>query len=110
MNFYRLRLILNGRWYLLADSMYTSLNLGPGVHRYPFRLRLPADLPASYRGSHGYVRYKARATVEGPSKGTNQICVESEFLVCRSVDLNREPAKLRVGRRNCSYTVGEMDG
>lgn len=77
-----------------TNSMYTSLNLIPGIYRYPFSLRLPADLPASYKGSHGYIHYGARATVDGPWK-TNQFCVESDFLVCRSVDLNLEPAKLR---------------
>lgn len=33
------------------------LHLEPGLHQYPFCLSLPGDLPSSFLGRHGLIRY-----------------------------------------------------
>ncbi|XP_070542011.1 arrestin domain-containing protein 2-like [Ptychodera flava] len=40
-------------------------NLPSGIHRFPFRWKLPdRTMPSSYEGKHGHVRYCVRATID----------------------------------------------
>lgn len=38
--------------------------LPAGKYTYPFQCQLPANIPCSFEGEHGYVRYWVRATIE----------------------------------------------
>ncbi|KAF7721185.1 hypothetical protein EC973_005132 [Apophysomyces ossiformis] len=40
--------------------------LEPGEYSYPFTFDLPANLPASFRGKRGYIRYRLQATLCRP--------------------------------------------
>jgi len=43
------------------------MTLEPGEHCLPFSCRLLSDLPASFEGQHGCIRYVAKAIIEQPS-------------------------------------------
>lgn len=71
--------------------------LPPGSHRMPFQFQLPPQLPSSYEGEYGYVRYSLIAQAElGPdpncilpaSKG-KEIAVERPITVLASVELRQ---------------------
>lgn len=71
--------------------------LQPGSHRMPFQFQLPPQLPSSYEGEYGYVRYSLVAQAElGPdpscimpaSKG-KEIGVERPVTVLASVELRQ---------------------
>lgn len=34
------------------------------IHRFPFQFKLPSELPVSFEGAYGYVRYKLTGTIE----------------------------------------------
>lgn len=34
------------------------------IHRFPFQFKLPAELPVSFEGTYGYIRYKLTATIQ----------------------------------------------
>lgn len=40
-----------------------GINLEPGEHSFTFNVNLPGKLPSSFRGSHGYIKYKMRFIV-----------------------------------------------
>ena len=58
-----------------------------GDHRYKFIIELPKELPSSYEGVHGFVRYVIKAFISRPHHGFD---TESEkiFTVMDSFDLN----------------------
>ncbi len=66
-----------------------------GEHRYPFELLLPSDLPASFKGEYGYVKYEATAIIE-KSAWKSDYRTNMIFSVLGNLDLNREPSALRV--------------
>ena len=74
----------------------TSSLLPTGVSAFPFEVLLPPNLPASFNGPHGHIRYTAEAILKRSFKLNKS--VTQEFRVCTSLDLNREPAVYRVGR------------
>lgn len=65
-----------------------------GVHTYPFTLPLDESLPSSFEGKYGYVRYLCKATIEKPWKFDHD--TKTAFTVLSQLDLNYEPAELRV--------------
>ncbi|KAG1609702.1 hypothetical protein G6F46_010588 [Rhizopus delemar] len=54
----------------------------PGQYAYPFRFDLPANLPASFRGKRGYVRYRLQAAIYRPM-------FASDIQVSRDVSIKR---------------------
>ena len=60
-----------------------------GNHVFPFEFTLPLDLPASFDGKWGQIKYWAKVTLERPWKF--DIEREKEFKVKAHVDLNLEP-------------------
>ena len=61
-----------------------------GRQIYPFEFTLPEELPSSFEGAHGYVRYFCKVTVERPWKFDQN--VKKAFSVLSQLDLNREAA------------------
>ena len=84
---------------LIVDIYFTaaegdSVRLEAGTHRYPFRFSLPSNVPSSYEGEYGYVRYTAEAKMDRPWKFDHVTC--SAFTVISLVDLNLEQPEFRV--------------
>jgi len=69
--------------------------LEPSVTKYPFSFILPPELPQSFEGKIGNVRYKAKAVIDRPLKIDDE--AEVSLTVIRVLDLNLEPSHLRVG-------------
>ena len=66
-----------------------------GRHQYNFELPLQHNLPSSFEGECGYVRYLCKATIDKPWKFDHD--TKAAFTVISHLDLNREPQELRVG-------------
>ena len=64
--------------------------LGVGEHRFPFSFALPPQLPTSFEGEFGSVRYSARATLlhAKPQKVKE---ITAFFTVNSVLDLNTKP-------------------
>ena len=60
-----------------------------GRHLCPFTVALPVDVPASYEGSHGWIRYYLLATLHLPESGQSVLSKRC-FAVLRDLDLNTE--------------------
>ncbi|XP_055861116.1 arrestin domain-containing protein 3-like [Biomphalaria glabrata] len=71
------------------NSPEESNSLGPGQHTFPFQLMLPSDLPPSFEGAYGFVRYWAKATIDKPWKFDHH--TKRAFTVIPTLDLNTEP-------------------
>ena len=75
-----------------AENGETSLP--SGIHRFPFSVLLRQNLPSSFEGSNGSVRYTVEAVIDKPWKFDHTVRVA--FTVICILDLNREPFTLRV--------------
>ena len=67
----------------------------PGRHSFSFEWQLPEDLPNSFEGSHGAVRFYARGILSVPGcRSSCQKCFVNTryFTVLRHFDLNSRPA------------------
>lgn len=61
--------------------------LSPGEHSFPFEFRLPeANLPSTFEGKHGYVKYWLKAILDRPWK--DDMTVVEPFTVTERVDVN----------------------
>ncbi|XP_022091245.1 arrestin domain-containing protein 3-like isoform X2 [Acanthaster planci] len=77
------------------DSGTQDLTLPSGRHNFPFQFQLPkTDLPASFEGLNGYVRYKTKVVVAIPKSLKNKkYKTEKHFTVLGpDVDLNLIPS------------------
>ncbi|XP_048735830.2 arrestin domain-containing protein 3-like [Ostrea edulis] len=63
--------------------------LHPGQYVYPFSFVLPPNLPSSFEGGVGHVRYTIRGTIDRPW-GLNYNTVLA-FTVLSALDLNQQP-------------------
>ncbi|KAJ8316570.1 hypothetical protein KUTeg_005879 [Tegillarca granosa] len=61
--------------------------LPSGRHSYPFQFQLPPNLPASFEGEYGYIRYWVKALVEKPLKSFSHV-TKSAFTIIGALDLN----------------------
>lgn len=59
-------------------------------HVFNFALRLPSQLPSSFEGEFGHIKYSASVFLIVP-RGFEEKCTES-FTVIRTVDLNHYPS------------------
>ena len=79
---------------LLGSEAETELSVGN--HAFPFSFELPANIPSSFEGKHGHVRYKITAAIDDPQKKTELV-----FTVLTPYDLNKkEEAQVRVPNVN----------
>ncbi|XP_002738741.1 arrestin domain-containing protein 3-like [Saccoglossus kowalevskii] len=66
-------------------------NLQSGVHRFPFRLQIPdRNLPMSFEGKYGCVRYSLKCTIER-SSGKNVYSKRALTVIGKHMDPNRVP-------------------
>lgn len=64
--------------------------LEQGEHVYPFNISLPHQLPSTFNGEHGHVRYDAKVTIDIPWGKDKER--EVTFEVISPLDLNFEPS------------------
>lgn len=60
-----------------------------GKYSYPFQFQLPPNLPTSFEGEYGHVRYWVRASIEKPWKFDHM--TKKAFTVVSALDLNSLP-------------------
>nr|XP_022329069.1 arrestin domain-containing protein 3-like [Crassostrea virginica] len=63
--------------------------LPPGQHHFPFSFMLPPNLPSSFEGGIGHVRYVVKGTIDRPWRFDDN-CVRA-FTVLNALDLNQLP-------------------
>ena len=66
-----------------------------GSHQHAFNFQLPENIPSSFEGEYGYVRYWCKAIIDKPWKFDHE--AKNPFSVVKHVDLNRCSPMLRVG-------------
>ncbi|KAG7211006.1 hypothetical protein KM043_016374 [Ampulex compressa] len=97
---------LHKETYLVGDGKEKSM-INSGV--YPFSLTLPENLPCSFEGRYGRVRYSIRALLDVTAiyqLSTNII----PFTVAPILDLNRDPlAPLPISERQCKVYIGQTE-
>ncbi|VDO96659.1 unnamed protein product [Soboliphyme baturini] len=59
------------------------------VHEIPISFQLPAEIPSSYEGSHGHIRYECKAMLSRAWK--LDILCKKQFRVIAQVDFNSVP-------------------
>lgn len=68
------------------------VTLKPGNYEYPFNFKLPDDIPSTYEGCMGDIRYKGKVVVQRYLRF--DIVKECCFKVIRPLNLNEEPRAL----------------
>ncbi|GAB0088640.1 arrestin domain-containing protein 3 [Sergentomyia squamirostris] len=71
-----------------------TIDLAPGTHSYRFTCDLPLQMPTSFEGSIGYIRYFVIVTLERPWKFDQKFKVA--FTVLKQFDLNFDSPTLRL--------------
>uniref|UniRef100_A0A224XNV0 Putative arrestin domain protein n=1 Tax=Panstrongylus lignarius TaxID=156445 RepID=A0A224XNV0_9HEMI len=92
--------------YYLAGSASNDIEIPAGEHVYPFTTTLPPQLPTSFEGEHGYVRYTIVATLDRPWK--MDVEAKAIFQVVTPLDLNyhalaKEPVKKEETKTFCCF-------
>lgn len=67
-----------------------TTKLPVGRHTFPFSFTLPPNLPSSFEGAHGYVRYSIKGIIDKPWKFDHT--TKRAFTVICILDLNADPA------------------
>ncbi|XP_076443877.1 arrestin domain-containing protein 17-like [Babylonia areolata] len=80
-------LLWKGRGSYSTDSDNDCM--AAGEHWLPFSFTLPPNLPPSFEGDYGYIRYWTKATVDRPWKFDHH--TKRAFSVISGLDLNQEP-------------------
>ncbi|KAG5679842.1 hypothetical protein PVAND_009379 [Polypedilum vanderplanki] len=93
-------------YYLLGGVNSGETELPAGSHTYPFTCALPPQLPSSFEGDLGYVRYTIKVTLDRPWKFDQD--TKMAFTVISPVDLNNmekaaEPFKLPMEKTFCCW-------
>ena len=71
-----------------------TLILEEGTHTYYFECKLPPELPSSFEGQYGQIRYLAKAYLDRPSDVVSKkssIVTKKAFTVLSGLDLNFIP-------------------
>lgn len=61
-------------------------HLKPGTHKFPFRFNLPIQLPSSFEGEYGFIRYTVTVKVEYPADPSQEL--ERRITVIKLQDIN----------------------
>ncbi|KAH8369090.1 hypothetical protein KR009_000593 [Drosophila setifemur] len=77
------------QYYLLGGKNSSETELPPGTHTYPFTCALPPNLPSSFEGEFGHVRFTIKVTLDRPWKFDQDM--KMAFTVIAPVDLNLNP-------------------
>lgn len=59
--------------------------LEAGTHKFPFRFKLPTQLPSSFDGEYGFIRYTVTVKVEYPTEPSQEI--ERRITIIKSQDV-----------------------
>ncbi|XP_023159769.2 arrestin domain-containing protein 17 isoform X2 [Drosophila hydei] len=94
------------QYYLLGGKNSSEIELPAGTHTYPFTCALPANLPSSFEGEFGHVRYTIKVTLDRPWKFDQDM--KMAFTVIAPVDLNLNPRvkeqfKLELEKSFCCF-------
>jgi hypothetical protein len=73
-------------YYLLSGNTEV---LQSGEHCFQFSVILPNNVPSSFEGQYGHVRYTVKATLDRPWKFDHE--VKAAFTVLSHLDLNLDP-------------------
>lgn len=71
-----------------------SITVPKGVHIYPFTCQLPEDLPTSFEGTFGRIRYQAKVTLNISLWPDKTFC--EGFTVIKCLKLNEVSPDIRV--------------
>ncbi|KAI4454691.1 arrestin domain containing protein [Holotrichia oblita] len=74
--------------YCFGNEENEDLILGSGKHVYPFKFILPTNIPSSYEGQYGYVRYTIKVILKKHYYGDE---TKMAFTVISPFDLNLQP-------------------
>lgn len=77
---------LNTRTYLFGRDGGDSIEIASGTYKYDFAVQLPPQLPFSFEGAHGSIRYYVEACLDIPWDFDEEI--KKPFTVVRIDDLN----------------------
>ncbi|XP_061172552.1 arrestin domain-containing protein 17-like [Saccostrea echinata] len=77
--------------------------LPAGKHVFPFSFVLPPELPSSFEGEHGYVRYKVEGIIDRPWAFDEHTV--QPFTVLATLDLNLEPSAANGGEAQNSENI-----
>lgn len=93
---------LNQTTYLFGSQAGTNpIEMPPGITTYSFACVLPAQLPSSFEGKHGNIRYSCKAVLDRPWKTNKEFRLS--FTVIKTEDLNMlaqtfNPSKVEIVR------------
>ncbi|XP_056020506.1 arrestin domain-containing protein 3-like [Ostrea edulis] len=71
------------------DNNAPKITLLRGNYCYPFQFQLPQNLPSSFEGKYGHIRYTIKGTIEKPKRFSH--VTKTAFSVIGPLDLNTFP-------------------
>lgn len=71
-------------------SYLGEVRLTSGSYSYPFEFEFPKELPTSFEGSIGYIRYKMTVVIDNNSMWRDKE-FDIPFSVVKAIDLNSDP-------------------
>ncbi|GAB0088085.1 hypothetical protein DMENIID0001_024650 [Sergentomyia squamirostris] len=77
---------VNSTSYLLGNESAEAVELPVGLHNFTVACSLPDQLPSSFEGDHGSIRYSVKVVVDRPWKFDHTF--EEAFTVLKQYDLN----------------------
>lgn len=80
---------LSSRTFVQGQDSGSIFELKAGKYVYPFQLHLPPQLPSSFNGVFGQIRYEVIVTIDRPYKYDNVF--RQPFTVISPLDLNVNP-------------------
>lgn len=91
-------ILLNSNSVLIGAVNGPEIELAAGVYNYNFSTYLPPELPTTLENNVGKIRYYVKVLVDRPLKFDDKFVVM--FTVLRPLDLNLQPASVRVCEKN----------
>ncbi|KAK3775100.1 hypothetical protein RRG08_048310 [Elysia crispata] len=77
--------LLHGVW---PSRGHSTTKLPQGLHTFPFQFHLPPNLPSSFEGGEGYVRYLIKCKIDKPWKFDHK--TKRPFTIVGILDLNAD--------------------
>lgn len=71
---------LNDRLEIISDT-----RMAAGTHEFPYHFKIPAQLPSSYEGEYGFIRYTVTVSIEIPKHPRKEF--EKRITILRLTDL-----------------------